>query len=534
MRPISVVILDGWIRGDRRCGSADGSVKNVRKGIVALSRAYLCRSTRVASALFFKFVAQRPPGPLQTADGTIRRAEIVAESLDMAAPAIAHATGLRLPLLTTCGWSDVPSARVLRSPAQELGCRRAPSVASVRRASTLDETNETPAASTQDPLEGTAYRTIAMLGRGAMGEVVEAEHLPLGRRVVVKLLHEQFADNAPVADRLRVEARTLALVEHPNVVAVADFGRTRAGRPFLVTERLRGRTLTEELRARGFLPVAEAVDIVVQVLAGLEAAHQQGIVHRDVKPANIFLCDATPTSPRLAKVLDFGVAKIIGSQSLQRTAPEYATKKGAFLGTPRFTAPEQMGTGQIDARTDVYAAALVLYTLVAGRGPFAHLEEARAIMKAHLTEPPVPPSKHARQAIPAELDAAVLRALAKKPADRFPSAATFASELRRIAVAVLGRDDDTEETFLVPQAIEEGSAPTSSPRGEDETEKTIPVPQPVPEGPRASREHVAAPPILALAGSRRVGLSLRTLVLVTLLTALAVLGLITLAVKHVG
>ena len=263
----------------------------------------------------------------------------------------------------------------------------------------MSETNDA-VASGADPLVGTAYRTISVLGHGGMGEVVEAEHLPLGRTVVVKLLHQQFADDAPIADRLRVEARSLALVQHPNVVAVSDFGRTRTGRPFLVTERLQGRTLGAELRARGFLPVAEAIDITVQVLAGLEAAHQQGIVHRDIKPENIFLCDATPASPRIAKVLDFGLAKIIGDRSLQRTAPEYATKKGTFLGTPRFTAPEQMGAGVVDGRTDVYGTGLVLYTLLVGKGPFAHLRESLELMKAHLHDRPVPPSAHARQSIP--------------------------------------------------------------------------------------------------------------------------------------
>jgi serine/threonine-protein kinase len=390
----------------------------------------------------------------------------------------------------------------------------------------LGETNHTPGTPTvtEDPLEGTAYRTIHVLGRGGMGEVVEAEHLPLGRRVVVKLLHPQFADNAPVADRLRVEARSLALVQHPNVVAVSDFGRTRAGRPFLVTERLHGRTLADELHARGHLPVSEAIEIVVQVLAGLEAAHQQGIVHRDVKLANIFLCDPTPTSPRLAKVLDFGLAKLTSSHSLQRTAPEYATKKGTVLGTPRFLAPEQVGRGVVDGRTDVYAAGLVLYTLVAGRGPFAHLRETNAIIKAHLTDTPAPASRYAQQAIPAELDAAILKALAKNQAERFPSASAFADELRRIARTrahspPAPTEDDTEETFLMPQAIDD-EPDAAAPRLSDDGGKTVIVAQP-------RRED------LAPERAEPRGLSLRTLVLVTLGTALTLLGLIMLAARHV-
>lgn len=392
------------------------------------------------------------------------------------------------------------------------------------RDATLGETNQTPVTPTvtEDPLEGTAYRTIRVLGRGGMGEVVEAEHLPLGRVVVVKLLHPQFAENAPVADRLRVEARSLALVQHPNVVTVTDFGRTRAGRPFLVTERLHGRTLTEELNARRYLPVAEAIEIVIQVLAGLEAAHQQGIVHRDVKLANIFLCDATPTSPRLAKLLDFGLAKMTASHSLQRTAPEYATKKGTVLGTPRFLAPEQVGRGVIDARTDVYSAGLVLYTLVAGRGPFAHLRDTNELIKAHLIETPAPASRHAQQAIPADLDAAILKALAKDQADRFMSAAAFADELIRIArtplpAASATREDDTEETFLMPQAIDD--EPQEA-RPSDDACETVLVPQPGHDD-RAVEQPQPS------------GLSLRTLVLVTLGTAFTMLGVILLAARHV-
>jgi serine/threonine-protein kinase len=343
----------------------------------------------------------------------------------------------------------------------------------------------------EDPLAGTAYRATSVLGRGGMAEVVEAEHLPLGRRVVVKLLHQELADDPRVADRLRVEARSLALIQHPNVVAVADFGRTRTGRPFLVTERLSGRTLGAELKARKVLPVGEAIEILLQILAGLEAAHRQGIVHRDVKPENIFLCEPAPGCPRAVKVLDFGVAKIIGEHSLMHAAPEYATKKGTFVGTPRFTAPEQMGRGEIDGRTDVYGAALVLYTLVAGRGPFAHIRDSIQLIKAHLNDPPPPPSQFAPQPIPAALDAAILKALAKAPADRQASAAAFAEELRAVAAA------------WTPDVRDPSEGP-----GENET---VPVPLAVPS-------EVVTP--------ARAGLSLPLLVAVTLTTSFLALGVI--------
>ena len=289
-----------------------------------------------------------------------------------------------------------------------------------------------------DPLRGTRYRSLRGLGRGGMGEVVLAEHLGLGKHVVVKLLHEQFAKDAGVAKRMQIEARSLAALESPHIVQVTDFGQTATGRTYIVMERLVGRTLGAELRARGPLPVSEAIAYVVQVLAGLEAAHVMGIIHRDIKPDNIFLCDATRDVPRMVKVLDFGVAKIldVATEVGRPAIPRLLTEEGAVVGTPRVVPPEQACGRPVDARTDVYATGMLLYTLIAGRGPFAHLTDTVELLKANVMERPEPPSHKAKQRIPAALDAAVLRALEKQPEDRFPSAEAFAMELRRIAAAL--------------------------------------------------------------------------------------------------
>src|SRR5262249_36367751 len=156
--------------------------------------------------------------------------------------------------------------------------------------------------------------------------------LPLGRRMVVKLAHEHLADDPRFYDRLRIEARSLSLIAHPNVVAVSDFGRTPGRRPYLGMERLQGRTLGQELPARAASPVGEAIGVVRQVLAGLGAAHVHGIVHRDVKADNVFLCEGG-----LVKLLDFGVAKILHEGGAPRSlAPAYATKEGTLIGSPRF------------------------------------------------------------------------------------------------------------------------------------------------------------------------------------------------------
>jgi serine/threonine protein kinase len=284
-----------------------------------------------------------------------------------------------------------------------------------------------------DALHGTPYRTLGALGAGGMGEVVEAEHVELQRRVVVKLLHQQFAADPKLVDRMRVEARTLAALAHPNVVTVTDFGWTPGRRVYFVMERLYGRTLRAELDARGALPVAEAIGYVRQVLAGLSAAHRLGIVHRDVKVENIFLCDRAANGAAVVKVLDFGIAKVLRGPGPSRApTPQYPTQEGVLLGTPRCVAPEQALCQPVDARTDIYGVGILLYTLVVGSGPFSHARDQAALLMAHVKEAPAYPSSGATQPIPPLLDRAILRALAKRPEHRFQSAEEFSEELGRV------------------------------------------------------------------------------------------------------
>ncbi|GMV18273.1 MAG: protein kinase [Polyangiaceae bacterium] len=274
-------------------------------------------------------------------------------------------------------------------------------------------------------LAGTPYRFIASLGQGGMGTVLEAEHAGLAQRVVVKLLRAELAARADLVDRLRIEAQALARLSHPNLVKVTDFGTNAAGRAYLVMERLEGRSLAEELSRRRPIPVGEALGLLTQALAGLHAAHQAGLVHRDVKPENLFLCrDGT------LKVLDFGVAKVLDEAALSGLVrPRFSTHEGGMVGTPHFAAPEQLEGGLVSAATDVYAAGLVLYELITGVHPFAKHKTADAIYHAQLVEMPPPPSRLAPQAVPQELDRAILRAVAKRPGDRFQSAAELALAL---------------------------------------------------------------------------------------------------------
>jgi serine/threonine-protein kinase len=280
-----------------------------------------------------------------------------------------------------------------------------------------------------DPLEGTPYRTVGpAIGRGGMAEVYEAEHIDLEKRVVVKLLHLELCGDPRVAHRLLVEARALSAIESPHIVAARDFGRTPSGRAYLVLERLTGRSLREELRARGALPVGEAIGYVQQVLQGLGAAHRIGIIHRDVKPDNVFVCQGGNGGPPLVKLLDFGIAKV-REGARRRVLHEQPTQQGTLLGSPRWMSPEQALCRAVDERTDLYASGLLLYTLVAGRGPFDDARSSMDLLRAHVEDRPPLLSTLTAQAIPAALDACLARVLSKQPEQRYASAAELAEAL---------------------------------------------------------------------------------------------------------
>jgi serine/threonine-protein kinase len=278
-------------------------------------------------------------------------------------------------------------------------------------------------------LRGTGYRLGKRLAEGASGAVYEAEHAALGATLVVKLLRADVSANPHTVARFRAEAKILArLGPHPNIVRVVDFGVDSTGKPFLVMERLQGRTLRDELSVRGPLPVGDAIDAMRQALAGLDVAHRARVVHRDVKLGNLFACAPDAEGHRAVKVLDFGVAKLLAKLAEVAT---FHTEEGTLVGTPPFMAPEQVLAGEIDARTDVYGAAVCLYWLVAGRGPFASPDRVE-MLRMHAFMDPPPPSCFAAQPIPEALDQLLVRALAKDPGSRPPSARAFAAELEGI------------------------------------------------------------------------------------------------------
>jgi serine/threonine-protein kinase len=267
-----------------------------------------------------------------------------------------------------------------------------------------------------------------------MGVVWEASDARTCARVALKHLKPSLGRDRESVERLRTEAEIPMLLDHPRIVRVLALGfPPEHDQPFFVMELLRGRTLDLQIRRGGPLPVADALEIAVQALDGLAAAHRAGVVHRDVKLGNLFVCEPGEGSPSV-KLIDFGIAKLLGPESaaLGLTPHSFRTREGEYLGTTRYAAPEQVSGMPVDPRADIYAMGVVLYTLLAGSHPFGDLQGLELI-RAHIGKMPDPPSRNARSPVPPELDELVMTALAKKPEQRLASAEQFASALRDVA-----------------------------------------------------------------------------------------------------
>ena len=268
------------------------------------------------------------------------------------------------------------------------------------------------------------YRVVRLLGEGSMGAVYEAEHVAVGRKVALKVLHARFAQVPDAVRRFAREARAAAAIGHENIVAVLDAG-THGDEPYLVMDLLRGATLGEHLaRAEVFEPRA-ACGVIGQVLSALAAAHAKGIVHRDLKPDNVFLVarDGATT----VKLIDFGVSKFRPfEEGIHQT-----TQEGLPIGTPAYMAPEQwMGRRDIDHRADVFAAGVMLYEMLTGGMPYEGASQGELFLEiVRGTEEPPPPSEIA-PGVPEAIDAVVLRALRRDREARYESAREFLEALR--------------------------------------------------------------------------------------------------------
>jgi serine/threonine protein kinase len=277
------------------------------------------------------------------------------------------------------------------------------------------------APSDEDPLVGQLldgnYEIVRVIGEGGMGRVYEARHTRLHtKRFAVKLLHHELAREPEVVTRFQREAEAASVLMHPNVVGVFDVNTSADGRPYIVAELLQGEELGKYLERLGKLPVAEAVHIVRQVCHALGAAHTAGIVHRDVKPENVFLAGPNAT----VKVLDFGISKVAEFS-------DGLTKTGTVMGTPDYMAPEQARGDRVDARADIYAVGAILYRALTGRKPFDG-QDPMAILTAVLTQEPERPST-LEPSIPLSLELIVQRTMAKSPNERFSSMETLEQAL---------------------------------------------------------------------------------------------------------
>src|SRR5580693_2928327 len=258
------------------------------------------------------------------------------------------------------------------------------------------------------------YRVQRLLGKGGMGAVYLADDEVLHELVALKVISSAFsADEAALIARFRREASAARKVSSPYVIRIHDLGEARPGLLYLSMEYFQGRTLTELIAQRGVVPIKDVQDILQQVCTGLEAAHHAGVIHRDLKPGNVLVGERGAV-----KLIDFGLATTLVGDNLTAT--------GAILGTPHYMAPEQVRGKPVDARSDVYSLGALAYHLVTGRPPFTG-ENAIAVGFAHVSETPDAPRTLRRDCPPA-LDAAILAALAKNPADRPASAKAFCDQ----------------------------------------------------------------------------------------------------------
>jgi len=283
------------------------------------------------------------------------------------------------------------------------------------------------------------YELEELVGTGGMSSVFRAHDRQLERRVAIKILHEHYAEDPEYLERFRREARAVARLSHPNIVTVIDRGEDD-GCQYIVFEHVDGENLKELAVRTGPLPVRRALELALAVADGLSFAHEQGLVHRDVKPQNVLL-----SREGEVKVTDFGIARSLHVE-------HGVTQTGTVLGTGEYLAPEQASGKQVSPATDVYSLGVVLWELLAGEVPFAG-QNFVAVALRHVNETP-PSLRERRPDVSPRLDAAVERALAKDPARRFPSMAAFAAELRACLAEATAEapavPDDADLTLVRP------------------------------------------------------------------------------------
>jgi serine/threonine protein kinase len=273
------------------------------------------------------------------------------------------------------------------------------------------------------------YEVVGVLGEGGMGTVYQVRHTTLDRLFAMKVLRRDLANDADLAARFMREARATASVKHPNIVAINDFGRltTPEGElPYFVMENLVGQTLARAIKQGGALPAALGMRIVLKVTGALAAAHAERIVHRDLKPDNVFLLGSVVDPAAVdVRVVDFGAALILGASRV--------TKAGIVFGTPQYMSPEQASGQPVDHRADIYALGVIMYEMFTGRVPFV-ADTYMGVLTQHMFVEPVPPSRVSERARElGALEGVILRALEKKPEQRYATMQELASDIERLS-----------------------------------------------------------------------------------------------------
>jgi eukaryotic-like serine/threonine-protein kinase len=286
------------------------------------------------------------------------------------------------------------------------------------------------------------YELRGEIGRGGCAIIYEARDARLGRSVAVKIVKHGVTDASAHA-RLAREARAGAAIHHPNVCAVTDAGCLDDGRPFIVMERLHGETLTRLVQRVGVLGADDAVEVALQLLSALDAAHAIGVVHRDVKPDNVFLVPRAGCAA-LVKLLDFGMCRREKQAAVLDDAT--LTRAGQVVGTPEYMAPEQVsGKREFDARIDLYATGVILYECLSGRRAFFG-DDVRQVVVSVLAKP-LPPLRSIRPEVPLILDRIVARAMEREPSFRYRAAGEFQADLLEAKARLMERRYRTERSY---------------------------------------------------------------------------------------
>ena len=366
------------------------------------------------------------------------------------------------------------------------------------------------------------YRVEELINQGGMGAVYRGTHILMDKTVAIKVLHPALAADEKIVARFSREARAASRISHPHALNVTDFGESSNGVVFLVMEYLNGRTLKEVIASDSPLPLPRVVEIMRQVTGALEAAHHEGVVHRDLKSDNIMLMDAG-NGADWAKVLDFGIAKI---QEPMGQDPAL-TSPNLIIGTPQYMSPEQCSqASEIDARTDIYSLGIILYEMLAGHVPFTG-ESPTAIMMKHLQDAP-PSILEERKDLPAAVGRVMARALAKRPEDRFQNVTELGDALAQSALnetvsasntAEAGAPERSTNRIVVPTGQNQPPRATNS---DEHDEATVVSARPTPPPP----DFIVAPPRREYVPSPDNGLNIWKIAIPSIVALVVVFGVI--------